>query len=628
MKHKFLLYALAIGAFSLALNSCTEELNIKDMDTKVDVDMKLAAPVADVTLTLSDFLKMGNIGNFIQVDSANDNVLFFKDTFNIRRSYHHIDLTNYVGKRSAHFKVASQIPSECIAAGYIPGDGATTQTFNFDINLKFDGINKVFDNERLDSIQVSKARFISIINKSDLGLDWDEIKEIRVTLDSKAFSRKAGNSFSIATDGKDFGHELPIVIEDFSMNLVKDRSLPASNSNVLDSAKLSLAITCIPRNGHNVTVSSTSAIDYTLRLELMEYDAVFGRFEPGEQMHDENIIDIAKEWPSWNDIKSLNIKLAEPKIDLYIKHRLGVPLQFYGEYLYAEAKATGEKKYASFYGKQDRSETLPDFVRHNAPLNDSVITRNPIAFDNTDAHGRIDEIFAIRPDLIGYKFAILPDWTSLQAQGFTNARLTNDTIIDMHAVTTIPFVFNPGVDLSYTDTIKDVKIDRFSLDSIKASLDSIAIIDTVETAGLKLVIMGENYIPFDIEANFEFLDKNFQKVNLVVVDSLQLPHFDGVNNMHFDGPKKDDPDAIKYGDVVKPQTTINILSLDDENFRKLSYVKHIRVTAALGNNTVKVRLKSDNKLKIKLGVAFDINGALNVDISKLFENDKSTKKGE
>ena len=615
MKHKILPLALLCGAFAMVFNSCTEDLNVKDMDSKVDVKMSLALPVGDVNITLGDLLKTGNVSRFIQVDPENDNVLFYKDTFEIRRSYHHVDLKNYVGNRSAHFGVANQIPASALALGYFPGDGVTPMTFNLDINLKFDGINKVFDNERLDSIQVRKAKFISTIHMSDIGIDWDEVKDIRINLDPAAFSRKGGNSFSLPLSGSNFDTEIPIDIESFSMNLVKDHSIPAANSNVLDSAKLSLTITCVPRNGHNAPVAYSSAIDYTLRLELMEYDAVFGRFEPGNQMFGEEVVDINKEWDGWKDLSALNVKLAEPRIDLYITHRLGVPLQFYGEYLYAQSAGSEEKRYAKFYGKNDKSVTLPDFVRHNAPLNDSVVTRNPIRFDNTDENGRIDELFAIRPDFLGYKFAITPDWTNLQLQGFTNARLTNDTIIDMKAIATVPFIFNPGVDIAYIDTITDVSISKLSLDSLveAARNGTNGIINNIDAKNLKLAIISENHIPFDVTGEFTFLNSDNKPIDQLIVTEN--------NTLVFKGPKEVD----KFGDVAVPERSVNLLTLDQDNFKLLSQAKSVKVKASLGNNTAKVRLTSDSYIKLHIGVAVD-NGTLTLDLQKLLDSEKDKEK--
>lgn len=614
MKRNYFSHAIVpLLACAVVLASCTQEVDIKHMDHSADINMGVALPIGDITLTLGDFLGMGSLADYIKVSDGSvydENVLFYQDTFDISRTFHHINLSSYVAQRKDTMYLASQLPPAAIAAGYIVGDGTTTINLNYDMVLRFNGINQqtTLDDERLDSLVISNARFTSTINKNDLGLDWDEIKEIKITL-GDAFRREGGNSFSLPIDAANFGQEIPINVDNFTLNLMKNPNAdPTTVGNAIDSTKISISFVCVPRNAHTVNVSKQSRLEYTLKLDFMEYKVIYGRFAPGEEMRDENTIDLAKEWGGWKDIMSLNLPLAQPNIRLKVKHHLGVPIIVNGDYLYATSR-TGEKRYATF-GDTDADTTLiwawPNdrYVHHATDYTGFV--ENTYTFSEQPEHGHLDKIFAIRPDYLSYKFHIEPNYNTVK-----QASITNDTIIEMQAITTVPFIFNPGVDLSYIDTLTDVNINKFSIDSLIASAnsgDGENIIDTIKTANLKLIIDAENWIPFDINAKFTFLDANNSPIDIVLTDS--------VNSLVFPGPTEiAGEDAIKPGRPSEP----NRLILDDVNFRKLARVKNVRVEAALGNNTAKVQLKSTNKLTVKIGVVADVDATL--DLSSLVNKD-------
>ena len=93
------------------------------------------------------------------------------------------------------------------------------------------------------------------------------------------------------------------------------------------------------------------------------------------------------------------------------------------------------------------------------------------------------------------------------------------------------------------------------------------------------------------------------------------------NTLVFKGPKEVD----KFGDVAVPERSVNLLTLDQDNFKLLSQAKSVKVKASLGNNTAKVRLTSDSYIKLHIGVAVD-NGTLTLDLQKLLDSEKDKEK--
>ena len=209
---------------------------------------------------------------------------------------------------------------------------------------------------------------------------------------------------------------------------------------------------------------------------------------------------------------------------------------------------------------------------------------------------------------MAYKFDIVPDYSDPQLNN--QARITKNTAIELNAVTTVPLIFNEGVDLTFTDTLTDIHIDQISLDSL---LEKAEFIDTMKTANLKLVLLIKNTIPFNLGAHLTFIDyKN---------DSIPL-HITSDNWIRIAGPGVGNLDGS--GDVKTPVESALTLDLDKENMEMLSKVKALKLQAHLGDNTAKARLKSSNSLNIHLGIGVDVQAVL--DMNKLLDSAKDEAK--
>ncbi len=591
---------LSVVLLSL-LVSCSPKTDLKHIEPDAELSMGLALPIGDISITLNDFLGMGNLSNYLKVDD--DSVLYYQDTFLLPREFHKIDLSSYVSNLDTTLHVYPELPAPVQAAGYVDGDGTTGFDFEFPITLEFSGINSDTDNERLDSMIIKTAQFTSTVSVENTNIDWQEIKQLDIVL-GNAFSRKGGQTIALPIDGRDFSQPIPITIDDFTLNLMKDKTQPVGSSNVLTETSLTVRMRVVPAAGKRVTFNTASAFSYNLTVEFMDYDAIFGRFTPGKEMTEEDTVVMGKAWAGWNDLISLNLPLAEPEIFLQVKHHLGVPLTMYGRYLWVQSNQTGQKVNATFNrdGSKTHVEIPIDAVTPEAYAADTgAYAYSEFVFDEREEHGHLDKMFAIRPDILGYKFDILPNYTD-----YKQARITKNTKLDITALITVPLVFNEGVDFLMTDTVTNVNISQFSIDSL---LDKAEFIDSMKTANLKLVLTTENYIPFDIHAHVTFIDYKNDSIPLQMNEN---------NDIFIAGPSK-----VMGMDVAEPTKSINTLELDKHNLELLSTVKALRLTAGLGGNTVKVRLKASNYVKIKIGLAFDVEASLNME--KLLNTNDSTK---
>ena len=127
---KKLKYVLPALVFAMGLTSCRNDIDLNNIDTKMQLNTALAIPVGNVTVTMGDFLGNGQVP-IIKVD---ENGIFHAiDTFQIAtKEYHKIDLNQYIVKNATQlsFRVADQVPT-----GTIVGDGTTTMSMTFPLQL-------------------------------------------------------------------------------------------------------------------------------------------------------------------------------------------------------------------------------------------------------------------------------------------------------------------------------------------------------------------------------------------------------------------------------------------------------------------------------------------------------------
>lgn len=202
--------------------------------------------------------------------------------------------------------------------------------------------------------------------------------------------------------------------------------------------------------------------------------------------------------------------------------------------------------------------------------------------------------------MIGYKFEILINQS--YSSTLKQHRLTKNTDVEIEAIAYLPFLFNPGVEVAYSDTLKDIHINQSSIDSI---IDNSDIIDSVHINELKLVLMATNYIPFNINATFRFYDENGEEIhfnNLLEDDS---------NTVKIAGPTK-----VENRVVIEPGKTNVVIRIDQAEYEKLKSLSYIVYDLFLGENTVGVRLLDRSELRIKIGLTADVKALLNLDFDK------------
>ena len=602
---RMLVSALLAGCL---LTSCKEKVDLSDIDTKSELEMGIALPIGSMSATLGDFLGNGQVQN-IYIDSLHSErvcVITWKDTFDITRDFHPMDLTKYFQETRKTLDVYEQLtPIASSNDREIVGDGQPrTMSFPFVLKLSIN-CPASLPNERFDIADIKLASFSSTINKSNLPFNWEWIDKISLRLGSQ-FERTGGNVVTVYDKNKDsygYGQTIDVDVDNFVLNLMKNKNVPGES---VDTCNFSIDFTFTVPSGKTVSVPKGGGFDYKLGVKFINFRALWGKFRASNKMHDEEVNDIRDSWASIDKIADWCTPFTEPKIDMFVYTQVAGALWMNGDYLFVQ-DFNGHKEYATFkYGASDirhdykkqwwPGEYLDPF---DSEPGDST-TNLVVPFDKDETRGHLDNLFKTMPEKIGYKFQIDFNY-DLTPQ----IRLTPNTYVHVKAVCTVPLRFNKDVFIRYDDTIRDVKLSKYSIDSLLASVN---IVDTMKTTDVKLVLHAENTIPLDVRASMRCWDAN----NNLIMDPadpkkpLMLFKQDTV---HFAACQDD------YG--KEPGKTTIVASVSKREMDLLPKIDHITYTAFIDDRSLKdaydkkllnnVAVRSFQGLKVKIGLAAKVD---------------------
>ena len=616
MKRLFTMFCMVstIG-LTMLWNGCTADVDLDNIDTSVDVEANVATPIGSITATIDDFVGDGTWGIFI--DTVNhEGVITFRDTFSIARDFHKLDLSKYISNTKISMNVYDKMEAKGVLAnGQITGNGQTIE-LEFPLTLKLKGINNNKDYQRIDSAMIKNAKFESSIGKAGgLPLEWDWIDKVVLHMDENNFHRKGGNDIVVYSKGDGYGYSEPIPsnIDEFTLDLMKDKhpSKPELYyGNAIDSCKFVIKMTMtIPQEAGVVTVPKGAGFEYRLRVQFIDYYAVWGMFEPSNDMHGEGLETIATYWEPWNTLRDLRLPFAEPKVDMHVTTQVAGALVMYGDYLYTK-NTQGEEAYALFNGEKtlEKHFTSKEYLTLDSEIG-ATTTNMCVTFDKDPARGQIDRLFSIRPDMIGYKFHV-----DFNRQATPQVRLTPNTSIKVDAVCNLPMIFNEGVSLGYSDKIKGIDLSMLDLDSL---LKDVEMIDTLEEASAKLVIKFENSIPLQFKGMLTCLDEND---NVIIDPKTEKPLLLTENDTILIAAPEFTKDGHDWN--ITPLESVEVINVDRDDLETLRQIKTIEFHAwmddeslaeAYDNGLNNIQLKDDNYLKVKIAVGANVEGVLNLE---------------
>ena len=631
MKKKFFLFIITVAVLSGILPCCKADVDLSNVDARADVAMGLALPVGSMRITLGDIL-----GNVETSDSANQEstlyydekgVLSLHSAYDYERTFDPVDF-GQVAQANTQLKVYEPIMQKLNEWG-IPTMGNTIPTLPFNITvpidygteLELDVINSDPGDSRLDSAYITKAYLAATLSNMELPIQWDWVDSVVLKF-GKEFRLNGSQEYLLYAKERDFsttnqfGDELPIDLQSFTLDLVKDKDQPAGASNVTNKTNVGIHIVInIPKGNEPIELKETSSIDYAMRVRLIEYDAVWGMYQPTEDLTVEDEFVLSDMLAGLDMLGSINVPFAKPVIDVALTTNIGGAMYLKGNIWAVDTN--GGKKYATFGTPTNTIVVLPTDLRENknylpidAPL-DAIHTIQGMRFDYTDANGNLDQLFTDFPSAIGYRFA-----ASFDSIECGQIRLRNNTKVQMHADFNFPFTFNEGTEISYADTMQNFTLGKTIHEAMHSNN---GFLDSIRSGELKLLLSVRNEIPMQLQGVLRCLDANGQ----VITREDGTPYTISENDtIIFTAPSFQKVDD--QWQLVSPGAKDEWISISDKDLALLAKAESLYIEFILTDqceslqslfeqySDFEISLNKHDAMKIQLGICAKADAVLNL----------------
>jgi len=582
MRKKSLHYLILIAVMGAGLASCRSDVTLDNMSVDGQVNAKLSMPVGELTTSFSKM--MGLFGQDAKIIVNEQGLLEMMIDEHHVRDFHQIELKDYIGKINENAD--------------IPGGASTiyknTQVdLPFPLTIHFDGVNNDLVEERLDSMVIDLARFTTRITPINLNISDGDIQKVTMKLGPQ-FRRAKGTE--IVLPDFHLGSDVPIEIDDFSLVMMKDVNADPGNNNVINTAEITFVLTL--ETGQDVVVSSSSKLNFLFEVEMMSYNALYGFFRPGEETKDSSVLEVPISMPGNYPFV---MPAKEPEITLAFTYGMSMPLEVYFNYIKA-IHPNNEETFATWDGSKTTTETLRNILPVDAPLNDSA--QSSIILNKSANSGAVDRFFEKEVTDMAYNYELMINKTEADKRGMKQFRLTKNTnfVMDFHFK--MPFNFKKGLDATYADTIRDIQLEKASLDSLAAM--SGGIITKIDTAELALYLVITNEIPVQLLLDIEFLDENDQVLPITPLKNVKIA-----------------PAEMKSLTDITPTASTATMNIHTKDFDHLSKTRSMRMLIHMGDDQKESAFPANKKLSIKIGVTGDIQAALSLELGK--NNNKKNK---
>ena len=558
-----------------ALLACDPKIDFDNIDPSVKTEMGIALPVGEFGITLGDLIPT-NEG----VLSVNEQGVYqLSAGFDFSQTIDDIDVSQYAATTEKTLFISEKFHNLPAIVGPL------TLPLEFELKMGMDGVNQTLQDERIDSMRLTSATLIANIDQN-FGLSANHIQKAELIL-SDDFHRAAGNTIDLPFTS--FNTPTNITLDNFSINFVKDPTLPASDDNVKDTITLTLRLTVNLAAGEMITLNTNSKFTVNVTVRINDYEAVYGRLVSNTEVGIQDCLELSEMWEGFSNLQNFHLNLYDPTIAFDLTTSIGTPIRFHLTEFKSENQDGTEVRYAQFNGSNEYEVSLPNYVKVTDSYDQTAT--NTIVFNREN--GNIGRLFEISPYRFCYNLGFIPE----ARNGSDQQRIVKGrNFFQATAKMTLPFSFDEGVSLEYKDTLP-VDFSTVNLDSL---LEEVEFIDNVEIRQLHLVLGLQNTLPFDVDASFAFLNANQQDLDI-------RPTEDGA--IHIAGPKE-------YGSNGPiPGVGNTELVVNDEMVDKLKDVRYLVFNISAKDpqsNLYPLTLEPENGLKIKIALTADVAAYMNL----------------
>ena len=621
-------YLLVMFAVCLSLIGCRADVDLNNIDTTSEVELGVALPIGSMSVALSDILG-ANSPEMLYF--RNDGVLCLHYDYDRFEDFHAIDFTQYISnaEQTVYLYDSLNAQMERLRADYpgLPKDsvcGLPDKDFSLMIpttmSMTYDGINDELSSERIDSAYIIEANFEGYLLQKNSSTPFEWVDSVVLVL-GKEYVAKSGNRQKLYDKSEQegsigYGMTMPIVLKDFSLDLVKDHTQPCSNTNVVNGSSMDVEIyMTVPKNAKGRPIVTDMAVIFGMRVQFIEYTALWGMFESSNKMRDEGSISMDSIFGNWSTMKDICLPVADPLINIHVTHELAGPLVFNGKYLYVTSR-DGQTHYAEFGDNREHSYKYPrdavEAVRDNvwmdqnpSTIGDSIVL--DIVFNKDAEHGRVDRLFTGTPDVMAWHWYIDFDKTLTE-----QTRLTPTTKLNMNVDIDVPFIFNEGLYAAYSDTIENINL------NIAGLMDSISLIDSVKQSDLYVQLKIENRLPLDVRMVLCCLDSNG---HVIIDDRTGEPLRLTQNDTLFIKAPEYTVGAEGEMIISQPGSLEDAINITKEKLERFEELKALSYTVIVDDKSLhsafesdenfKIRITDDSRLKLQIGIGAKLGAVFN-----------------
>jgi len=577
----------------ISLAGCKHDVDLKNISVDSEVNVKLNnLPIGEFSTTFGEMVGLIKHGeNDTIIYNEKTGLLELMITEHHEKEFHKIVLKDYIGKIEDDKLIQKINPSLTI----IPAK--TEMDIPFDLTINFDGVNDDTSDERLDSMVIDDAEFMTRITTTNLGITDADIQKVTMVLGPQ-FRRAKGTSIELPNFR--LNKDILITLDKFTLVMMEDEKEPPSNHNIINTATITFVLTL--KTGENVVVASNSGFHFVFQVDFMDYSALYGYFSPGEDTNDEDSVKVDISLPNG---EPLIVPISDPEINMTFTYAMSMPLEAYFHYLKA-MHPKNDETLAKWYNNTTTTEKLRGIVPVDTTYD--ATAQSTIRLTKDEALGQIDRFFAKELKYLGYKYDLLIDRNTANIMNMNQFRLTKNTQFIMDFTFRMPFEFNKGLNVAFADTLKDITLERASLDSLSA-LTNGAITDIDSTGELTLYLLITNEIPIALTLDATFLDENNDSI----------PGLGKLHDIKIESATMPNPPA------VESKVTLYPIAIRTGDFNKVANTRAIRFKIRVGDpEQERSAIYKNSPLRIKIGVTGDVKAML--DLNKLLNNDTKNNK--
>lgn len=521
---------------------------------------------------------------------------------------------------------------------YIPESVHFDSTMEFSLALPLSEINREGLAQRVDSVQFEKTEFGIVINKDNFdGLTTKWVDKISIVLGDEFEYYEKGKKIdtlilfpSTETPILDFGKQIYLPLDkQWTLNLMKNKKAPGEQitmADVTDTIHIKATIAYhIPQND-TISIYPSSGIRCDIKVGELKPTYLWGWFTPYKDMFDEGKFPLNidfKDLPFLSD-ESTVLPFSRPELEARLRTQVAGVVRLDSSYVFAkDAKGV---KHSAMFEKDPTTHELSSIFNYKFPKSECIDPSTMSSTnDTTNLHLQFDKDFGHIQNLfeggipkeVTYKFRF-----SFDEEQTPQIRIPMNTFVHLYTRAKLPFTFQDGFYLKYSNNAENIDISQFDIDSIlyKAFEERAQLGDSSKVG---VIMKTESTVPLHIKLVLRCYNDSDQVIMDPENPSQEFKIFDK-DTLDIYPPDVEQSSTLDSWTITPNDTTYNTATLTKKQLRVFPRTKALRYTLIIDESCMQetwkkgvydVPIGADGTIKFTIGVTADIDAAIQLNLN-------------